>query len=253
MNTEKRNNYSLSVLIALGVSAIVCFVWAVSLLADAYKYKFKHDDAVYVTGNAQTDFEADIVKWTGRYTRTFADLKIASQQLNEDKKRVEDFLLKQGIAKETIKFEAVGISRDYESYYDKNDHYVSKFIGYTLSQRVSIESSELDKIDNISREISMLILDGLVLTSDLPQYYFSGLEDLKLQLIAKASENAYQRAMNIATESKTKLRKLIKSDMGVFQITGKNENEDYTYGGVFNTRSRYKTANVTVKNSYSVK
>jgi len=237
----------------LGLCFIVGVLLIASVLGSAYRYKFNHADAIYVTGNALTDFESDIVTWRGRYTRTSTDLKTASQQLNEDKKLVENFLVQQGVSKEEIKFEAVDIHRDYEYSYDKNDHYISTFTGYTLSQRVFIESGDLDKVDNVSREISTLILQGVILTSDSPKYYFSGLEDLKLQLIAKASENAYQRASNIANESQAKLKKLIKSDMGVFQITGKNENESYAYGGTFNTSSRKKTANITVKNSYSLK
>ncbi|MCL8000660.1 SIMPL domain-containing protein, partial [Brucella sp. 21LCYQ03] len=80
--------------------------------------------------------------------------------------------------------------------------------------------------------------------------YFSGLEDLKLQLISQASENAKLRAQNIATESATSLGQLVKADLGIFQITGQNDNEEYSYGGAFNTSSRSKTANITVKASY---
>ena len=40
--------------------------------------------------------------------------------------------------------------------------------------------------------------------------------------------------------------------MGVFQITGQNSNEDYSYGGAFNTSSRTKTASITIKIDYGV-
>jgi hypothetical protein len=40
--------------------------------------------------------------------------------------------------------------------------------------------------------------------------------------------------------------------MGVFQITGQNENEDYSYGGAFNTSSINKTATITVKMDFAV-
>jgi hypothetical protein len=41
--------------------------------------------------------------------------------------------------------------------------------------------------------------------------------------------------------------------MGVFQITGQNENEDFSYGGAFNTSNINKTATVTVKMDFEVK
>jgi len=108
----------------------------------------------------------------------------------------------------------------------------------------------LDKVDNASREISTLISQGLELSSNSPSYYYSKLEDLKLELISQASQNAKQRATNIAEEAGSSLGNLIKADLGIFQITGQNDNEEYSYGGAFNTTSRSKTANITVKASY---
>ncbi|MGV0967515.1 hypothetical protein [Empedobacter falsenii] len=39
--------------------------------------------------------------------------------------------------------------------------------------------------------------------------------------------------------------------MGIFQITGKNDNEEYSAGGSLNTTSRQKTAQITVRASYN--
>lgn len=41
--------------------------------------------------------------------------------------------------------------------------------------------------------------------------------------------------------------------MGVFQIVGLNSEEDYSWGGTFNTSSKLKTASVTVRSSYKIK
>ena len=120
-----------------------------------------------------------------------------------------------------------------------------------MSQSVSVESKDLDKVDNASREISTLISQGIELSSNSPNYYYSKLEDLKLELISQASSNAKQRASNIAEEAGSSLGDLIKADLGIFQITGQNDNEEYSYGGAFNTASRSKTANITVKTSYT--
>ena len=109
----------------------------------------------------------------------------------------------------------------------------------------------MDKIEKASREISNLISQGIELSSSNPNYYYSKLEDLKLELIAQASENAKQRAENIATKSGGNLGKLQKADLGIFQITGKNDNEEYSSGGALNTKKKKKTANITVKTSYS--
>ena len=40
--------------------------------------------------------------------------------------------------------------------------------------------------------------------------------------------------------------------MGIFQITGQNSKESYSWGGTFNTSSREKTASITMKLTYKV-
>ena len=141
-------------------------------------------------------------------------------------------------------------SKDFQYGSDVNGNSISQFSGYILSQDVTIESKELDKIEKASRQISDLISQGIELSSSNPNYYYSKLEDLKLELIAQASENAQQRAENIAKKSGAKLGDLKQADLGIFQITGKNDNEEYSYGGAFNTTSRQKTAQITVRTSY---
>jgi len=41
--------------------------------------------------------------------------------------------------------------------------------------------------------------------------------------------------------------------MGIFQITGQNSGEDYSWGETFNTASKAKTASITMKLDYSIK
>ncbi len=71
-------------------------------------------------------------------------------------------------------------------------------------------------------------------------------------MLAKASADAKQRAETIAKNSGGGLGKIKKATMGVFQITGKNSNEDYSYGGAFNTSAKNKTAIITTKIEYAV-
>lgn len=230
--------------------ASIALISATVIIGNAYKYKFKSNDNINVTGNALKDFNADLVKWRATFSRNNFDLKSASDQLKQDQNVVRNFLISQGIKTSEIVFEAVNITKDIQYGTDANGNSINHFNGYILSQDVTIQSTDLDKIEKASREISNLISQGIELNSSNPNYYYSKLEDLKLELIAQASENAKQRAENIATKSGSNLGKLKKADLGIFQITGKNDNEDYSYGGSFNTTSRQKTAQITVKTSF---
>lgn len=233
--------------------AAIGLIASTAIIGNAYKYKFVSSQNINVTGNALKDFEADFVKWRATFSRNDFELKSASDQLKNDQIIVKNFLISQGIKPNEIVFEAVNISKDIRYGSDVNGNSISQFNGYILSQDVTIESKELDKIEKASREISNLISQGIELNSSNPNYYYSKLEDLKLELIAKASENAKQRAENIAQKSGGQLGDLQKADLGIFQITGKNDNEDYSYGGAFNTTARKKTAQITVKTSYHSK
>ena len=58
--------------------------------------------------------------------------------------------------------------------------------------------------------------------------------------------------IEIAEFSGGKLGKLESAKMGIFQITGQNSKENYSWGGTFNTSSRNKTASITMKLTYKV-
>jgi hypothetical protein len=104
----------------------------------------------------------------------------------------------------------------------------------------------------MSREITELLEMGIELNSNAPEYYYTKLNALKIDLLAKASADANKRAETIASNSGSSLGSIKKAQMGVFQITGKNSNEDYSFGGSFNTNSREKTASITLKVDYSI-
>lgn len=229
------------------------FIVVALVFSNTFKYKYKQQNIVTVTGNALKNFESDIVKWKASYSRKSRDLAEASAMLEQDRKKVEEFLTSYDISKDEIVFQSVNIQKDYT--YQTNHEGVSTsiFTGYSLSQTVVVTSNHLDNIGKVAREISSLLSLGIELTSQAPQFYYSDLESLKLDLIKEASSNAYQRAENIAQESQAKINQLQQADLGIFQITGLHEDEEYSFGGAFNTSSRSKTAQITVKAKYLLK
>ncbi len=83
-----------------------------------------------------------------------------------------------------------------------------------------------------------------------PEYYYTKLGDLKLQLIERATQDARERAEKIAENSHARLKNLGSGRMGVFQITGANMDEAYNAGGTFNTSSKQKKASITMRLEY---
>jgi uncharacterized protein len=240
-------NYIATAIIAL--TAIICF-W---ILGNAYKYKFKTAETISVTGLAEKDFVSDQIVWTGNYSRKTMDLKEAYTFLKEDEGKIRTYLKGKGITDSEMVFSAVSIDKDFTSKFDDAGRQIgSEFTGYNLKQNVTVDSKDINKVEKISREVTELIQSGIEFNSSSPSYYYTKLSELKIDLLAKASADAKQRAETIAKNSGSGLGKIKKANMGIFQITGKNSNEDYSYGGALNTSSKNKTASITTKIDYAV-
>ena len=240
-------NY-ISVLV-IALAAILCF-W---ILGTAYKYKFKSAETISVTGLAEKDFVSDQIVWTGNYSRKMLDLKSAYSLLKEDESKIRIYLKEKGVVENEMVFSAINIDKEFNTKYDVDGKVIgSEFNGYNLKQNVTVDSKNIEKVEKISREVTELIQNGIEFNSSSPSYYYTKLSELKLDLLAKASADAKQRAQTIAKNSGSNLGSIKKANMGIFQITGKNSNEDYSYGGALNTSSKNKTASITTKIDYAV-
>ena len=234
---------------AICIAIIVAF-W---LAANAYKYKFKTNETISVTGLAEKEFVSDKIVWSGSYSRQTMDLKSAYQQLKDDEGKIRTYLKDKGIADNELVFSSVSIQKqENNKYNDRGQITGTEFAGYLLSQTVTVDSKDIDKIEKLSRQVTELIEHGIEFNSSPPSYYYSKLGELKVDLLAKASADAKQRAETIAKNSGSSLGRIKKATMGVFQITGQNSNEDFSYGGSFNTSSKDKKASITLKSDYAL-
>ncbi|MFN0275286.1 MAG: SIMPL domain-containing protein [Chitinophagales bacterium] len=235
--------------IIIGLAVII----TATILGNSFKNRYAYQDTINVTGLGSRDFTADLIVWSGSFQRKALELKSAYEVLNNDREATKKYLIAKGIQESEMVFSSVSISKDYESYYDDNGKYHSTFSGYLLSQQITIESKDVSKVENISREVTELIDEGVEFYSNSPEYYYSKLEELKIELISQATQDARLRAEKIAENSDAKLGDLKSASMGVFQITGQHSSEDYSWGGTFNTSSKEKTASITAKLEFGIK
>lgn len=240
--------YSFPIIISISI------VLSAFVIAGAYTYKYKDKTRVMVTGKAEKDFVSDLIVWRGDYSRVSMDLKGAYSSLKNDELAIRSYLSKKGIKDTEVVFSAVNINKLYNPQYDNNGRMTANtFGGYSLTQNVKVESKNIEQVEKISREITELIQSGIELNSAPPSYYYTKMSELKIDLLAKASKDAKERSQSIAENAGSSLGQLKYANMGVFQITGKNSNEDFSYGGAFNTSSKNKTASITIRTEYAVK
>jgi len=236
-----------ALLIALSV------VVSVLILSNTYKNRNKSNDIINVTGLGKKDFKSDLIVWSGSFSNKDLELKRVYEMLKNDKEEILKYLISKGVKEDEIIFTSVKIDKIYDYSYDADGNRHSEFSGYKLRQGVEIESNDVEKIENIAREITELIYLGVEFYSRSPQYYYTKLSELKIEMIASATEDARIRAEKIASNAGAEIGELKDAQMGIFQIIGQNSNEDYSWGGTFNTSSKMKTATITMRLKFKIK
>jgi len=238
------------------VAILMCCITALSMLVlggKIYKDRMRGYDLVSVTGSATQDFESDIIVWSGSFVQRSEDLKSAYAALAIDQKRVTEFLLSKSVNENDYVFSSVNIEKLKQSLYNENGGFVGEvFAGYQLRQSVRIESKEVNKIESVSREITSIINDGIEFVSYEPEYYYSKLAELRINLVAEATKDARQRALQITENAGSSLGSLRYSNLGVFQIFAPNSSESVSWDGAFNRSSKKKRAMVTVKLQFGI-
>ncbi len=241
-----KGSTSIFIAIAIIIGSIV--------LGRAYTYKYRASQTIVVTGLGESEFESDLIVWQGTLRVESKDVAEAYARIEREKALVTEYINSKGIDDSEVVYQFVTTNKRYEDIYGANGNYSGqRFVGYTLSQPITIESKSVEAVEELSREISSLIAKGVMIDAYAPSYYYSQLENVKLTLIERASADARQRAKKIAENAGAQLGCVNSARMGVFQITGANTNEGFSAGGSLNTSSKSKKARITMRVEYQIK
>ncbi|MBO4646433.1 MAG: SIMPL domain-containing protein [Bacteroidales bacterium] len=231
----------------------VCFVLgAVALGLSFYKTKAP-TRTLSVVGLASKEFESDLIVLNFNYSFKDMDKKVAYEGIKKTTQKIKDFLSSNGIKDADVTFKPLNVEEKERYVYDNaagRSYYL--FDGYEAQQNVRIESKDIDKVEAL--DFSTLLDEDILVDTWAPEYYYTKLADLKIEMLSEATKDAHTRAETIVKNAGGKLNGLKNSNMGVFQITAPNSNdEDYTWGGAFNTSSKRKCATINMRLTYFVK
>lgn len=233
----------------------VCMVVSVWLGGKWFNQARGHAKTVSVVGMAERDFDSDLIVWDISYN--VLDMSIANgySELKQVTQVVKQYLTEQGIKESEMDFKAITNYKETEYVYNRETQTSqNEFRGYRLTQRVRIESNDVETVEKVQRQISELLDRGIDIDDNSLAYYYTKLSDLKIEMLAEATNNAKERAKTIAKSAGSRLGKLQTANMGVFQITAPNSSdEDYSWGGTFNTSSKRKRASINMRLTYYVK
>ena len=186
------------------------------------------NNVITVTGSAKQQIKSDQAVWTGSFAAQAAELSQAYDQLANSQKLVREYLINQGFGEKDIIFSS--IHTETRNIMLPSGQYTNEIESYRLYQHVEIRSQDVDKITVLSREATELINQGVEFQSYPPQYFYTKMADLKIEMLALATKDARTRAEQIAENTNSKVGALRTAKMGVFQITPLYSNEISDYG-----------------------
>lgn len=239
-----------SQIVVLGVCIAVATVASSMILSHGFLKVMKFTrEQITVTGSAQKDITSDFIVWRGDFTRRDADLKAAYAGLKADYEKVKRYLESKGVKESEINFSSVSTATLYKKNEKGND--TNDIQGYTLGQAVEIRSSDVNRITEVSRQATDLIAEGVEFSSGSPEYFYTKLDELKIEMLAKASENAKARADNMVRAAGNRIGFMRSARMGVFQITPANSTEISDWG-MNDTSSLYKKVTAVVNVNFAI-
>lgn len=207
-------------------------------------------NVISVTGSASESVTADTASWTIDLNRTAPPEGITSAYgaLAKDSASVSAFLKAQKLASSTVTQGVVSSSPNYNS----NGGTPTT---YTVTERVTVNTTDVQKIDALSHDLSSLqngISSDTILSPEPPAYYISTLPNLRVTLVGKAVEDAKARAKEIAKSGGSSVGALNSASSGVVQITAPNSTSADDYGS-YDTSTIQKVVMVTAHVSFYVK
>jgi len=237
-------------------AAIAAAILAIGLVLSAFivtggivKVK-SFQNTLSVKGSAQKEIKSDFAVWTGGFSVQSGELSAAYGMLSDEAKKVKSYLVKSGIPEKDIIFSSITTSTYNEML--PNGVYTSRIESYRLYQNVEIKSKDIDKITDISRNSTELINEGVEFQSNPPQYFYTKLSDLKIEMIELAAKDAKLRAEKLLSVTGDRPGKLRSARLGVFQITPPYSNEVSDYG-INDTTSIEKEITAVVSCEFEVK
>lgn len=244
MNGE-RNNYWFNggVALALGlVLSSLIFGWF-------FEKSKKGDEVITVTGSARKRIKSDLVVWSAAVTYEAPKLADAYRSLSENVPRVKQYLISKGIPENEITISSITTTPLRKT--GENGQESSEITGYSLRQLLEVRSTDIDKVAQVAREATELINQGILIESNAPQYLYTKLGDLKIEMLGEAAKDAKTRAERIASSTGNSIGTVRSAKMGVIQITAADSTE-VSDAGISDTSSIDKDITAVVNIGFAV-
>src|SRR5215218_7447488 len=243
MNGEKNYWFNAGVALALGL------VMSSLIFGYFYSKTKKGDEAITVTGSAKKRITSDLVVWSSGVSVEAPALTEAYKQLSDSIPRIKQYLLSKGIPENQMTVSSITTTPQKRR--DTEGNELSEITGYSLQQQIEVRSNDVAKIAQVAREATELINQGILIESKAPQYYYTQIGDLKIEMLGEAAKDAKERAERIAQSTGNSIASVRSAKMGVLQVTAADSTDVSDYA-VYDTSTIEKDMTAVVNVSFAV-
>ncbi len=221
-----------------------------SLVVASAWTRIAESQVVNVTGSAHRDVRSDLVVWHASFAVEDEALLGAHVKLKADQKKVEAFFAAHGV--KGVSFQPVQIQDITARKRGEDDEMVSRRVGYRLTQRLEVTSSDVDGTPRLATEAAALLQQGVALMSGGFEFIYTKAGEAKVEMMADATRDARARAEQIAGQGGRGLKELRAAHMGVMQINPLYSSAT-SWEGNNDTSALEKTITATVTETFSLK
>jgi uncharacterized protein len=235
-------------------AAIVISTWIAASSWERVKTK-PADRVIEVTGSAKQRIVSDQIEWSANVETTAMDRTQAYRDLRGYVETTLKYFTDEKIKAEEIRASSASIEEMFNTeYVGVGEERVERqvFNGYKAAQTISVRSTDVARVERISREVTQLLERGVPIASQQPAYFYTKLGELKITMLAEASKDARNRAANIVKAAGgAELGKLRTADMGIINVNPANAT-DTSWDGNNDTSSLEKDIITIVHASFEL-
>lgn len=172
------------------------------------------DRVVTVRGLAERTVEADYVTWPMNYSIAGDDLPALYDRMQVNNAVVVKFLKDNGITADEISVNPPDLYNAEGNVYGGER---ARF-QYNLSVNITVATSKVAKVRELLSRQSELLKLGVAASNGYINYQFTGLNNIKPEMIAEATKNARIAADRFAQDSNSTVGKIKTATQGQFSI-----------------------------------
>lgn len=178
----------------------------------------KQDRTVTVRGLAEREVPADLAVWPLTFSTGNNNLVNLQSDVASKTKKVEAYLKSHGLEESDYTVQAANITDTTTNLYMSRDE---RNFAYIAKQTILVRSSKVSLVKEALEDSLKLAGEGIAVAQEYDskiQYEFTGLNEIKPEMIAEATRNARDAAEQFAHDSKSRVGKIKKATQGLFSI-----------------------------------